>query len=327
MQGGTGTDNLVLMGTGTEAISKFLSFETLSMTGTDWTLTGTGAFTTSTTVGGGFLHVNGQLTSPTVTINGGTLGGTGTIVGAVTNNAQHRARQFDRHAEHHRQLHAGDRFDLHGRGQYDDLRPHQHHRHRDHPGRYHGQPCRRRPASIRSGTSTPFSPPRAASRGTYTTLTDNAAFVDFSLTYDPTNVYLNVISAGVPFHLRRADAEPDGLAAGALQVLGSGPAFNAVAAAQRNRCAARLRLVVRRDPRLADRLAARRQPACARLGVRPAAPGGWRHRGAVCAADFDHCLSAAMRRPMRKMKSQTGRRPWRVRSSARSRRRRPPGRR
>ena len=34
VQGGTGTDNLVLMGTGSEAIDKFLAFETLSMQGT-----------------------------------------------------------------------------------------------------------------------------------------------------------------------------------------------------------------------------------------------------------------------------------------------------
>ena len=36
VQGGTGTHNLVLMGIGTEAISKFLSFETLAMQGTEW---------------------------------------------------------------------------------------------------------------------------------------------------------------------------------------------------------------------------------------------------------------------------------------------------
>ena len=40
VQGGTGNDGLVLMGTGAEAISKFLSFQTLSMQGTSWNLTG-----------------------------------------------------------------------------------------------------------------------------------------------------------------------------------------------------------------------------------------------------------------------------------------------
>jgi len=87
VQGGTGTDNLVLQGTGTESIAKFLSFETLSMQGSNWALTGTGAFTTSTTVTGGVLRINGQLTTPTVTVNaGGTIGGSGTIISNVTVN-------------------------------------------------------------------------------------------------------------------------------------------------------------------------------------------------------------------------------------------------
>ena len=87
VQGGTGTDNLVLTGIGTEAINKFLSFETLSMQGTEWNLTSNGAFATSAQVDSGVLHVNGQLTSPTVTVqSGGTLAGTGTVVGAVTVN-------------------------------------------------------------------------------------------------------------------------------------------------------------------------------------------------------------------------------------------------
>ncbi len=86
VQGGAGTDNLALMGTGTEDIGKFLDFETLSMQGTNWSLTGNTAFSTSTTVEDGVLRVNGQLTSPTVTVMAdGTLGGGGTITGAVGN--------------------------------------------------------------------------------------------------------------------------------------------------------------------------------------------------------------------------------------------------
>jgi outer membrane autotransporter protein len=88
VQGGTGTDNLILKGSGTESIGKFLSFETLSMQGTDWSLTGTGAFTTSADVQSGALRVNGTLTTPTLTIlSGGTVGGTGTIVGTINNAA------------------------------------------------------------------------------------------------------------------------------------------------------------------------------------------------------------------------------------------------
>jgi uncharacterized protein with beta-barrel porin domain len=75
----------VLEGTGTETISKFLNFETLSMQGSDWSLNGAGTFSTGTTIQSGILYVNGQLTSPTVTVApGGTLSGTGTIVGAVS---------------------------------------------------------------------------------------------------------------------------------------------------------------------------------------------------------------------------------------------------
>lgn len=85
VQGGTGVNNLVLLGTGTEDISKFLSFQTLSMQGIVWTLTGTGTFSTSATIASGTLLVNGQLASPLVTVqSGGTLGGVGTIVGATT---------------------------------------------------------------------------------------------------------------------------------------------------------------------------------------------------------------------------------------------------
>ena len=85
VQGGSGTDALVLKGTGSEAISKFLSFETLSMQGADWTLTGNGVFTASAQVQSGILRVNGQLTSPALSVlSGGTLGGDGTVIGAVT---------------------------------------------------------------------------------------------------------------------------------------------------------------------------------------------------------------------------------------------------
>lgn len=89
--GGTGTDNLILEGTGSETISKFSNFETLAMNGSDWTLNGNGTFSTSTAVQAGTLRVTGQLTSPTVAIqNGGTLTGNGTVVGAVTNSGNVR---------------------------------------------------------------------------------------------------------------------------------------------------------------------------------------------------------------------------------------------
>ena len=86
MQGGSGIDNLVLKGKGSEAVDKFLSFETLSMQGADWTLNGVGSFLTSADVARGHLHVNGILTVPTLSmLPRGTLNGNGQIIGAVNN--------------------------------------------------------------------------------------------------------------------------------------------------------------------------------------------------------------------------------------------------
>lgn len=86
VQGGTGTDALVLQGTGAETINKFLSFQTLAMQGTSWTLNGAGTFSTSSEVQSGILAIAGTLTSPTVTVQApATLMGAGTIVGNVVN--------------------------------------------------------------------------------------------------------------------------------------------------------------------------------------------------------------------------------------------------
>lgn len=82
---GTGIDALVLAGTGTENLDRFLNFETFTMNGTAWTLTGAATFSQTATIQAGTLSVNGTLTSPVVTIAaGGTLSGTGTVAGAVT---------------------------------------------------------------------------------------------------------------------------------------------------------------------------------------------------------------------------------------------------
>lgn len=67
MQGGTGTDNLQLTSSGTEAIGKFLDFETLAMQGTRWTLNGTGSFATSAEVE--VDPSNGDKTIVTGTVN------------------------------------------------------------------------------------------------------------------------------------------------------------------------------------------------------------------------------------------------------------------
>ena len=56
------------------------------MQGTDWTLEGTGTFSTSAQVQSGTLRVNGQLTTPSLGVAAaGTLTGNGSIVGDVAN--------------------------------------------------------------------------------------------------------------------------------------------------------------------------------------------------------------------------------------------------
>ena len=86
VQGGAGVDSLVLLGSGTEDAAKFLSFETVSMQGTAWQLTGAGTFATSAEAKSGTLTVAGTLTSPTISIlPTATLTGNGTLIGAVSN--------------------------------------------------------------------------------------------------------------------------------------------------------------------------------------------------------------------------------------------------
>jgi len=86
VKGGTGTDNLILLGAGSESVAKFLNFETLSMQGSAWTLSNNGAFAASAEVSAGVLTVAGTLTSPALDIRAlGTVTGTGTLAGAVSN--------------------------------------------------------------------------------------------------------------------------------------------------------------------------------------------------------------------------------------------------
>ena len=82
-QGGTGTDSAILIGSGSED-DQFLAFEDLTMSGTDWALSGDSTFT-ATTIDSGLLRINGTLTSPVTVGASGVLGGTGTIVGDVSN--------------------------------------------------------------------------------------------------------------------------------------------------------------------------------------------------------------------------------------------------
>ncbi|MDM0036984.1 autotransporter outer membrane beta-barrel domain-containing protein [Variovorax sp. J22P271] len=87
--GGTGTDGVILEGTGT-ASNAFANFETLRMTGTDWTFSGSGAFG-NTQIEAGVLRVSGTLTSP-VTVQAGTQlhigigAASGTVAGNIVDN-------------------------------------------------------------------------------------------------------------------------------------------------------------------------------------------------------------------------------------------------
>lgn len=229
VQGGTGTDNLVLQGTGTESIAKFLSFETLSMQGGDWSVTGTGAFTTSTAVQSGTLRVNGTLTTPSVTVaSAGTLGGGGTIVGNVVNNGI---------------VAPGNSIGtLNIAGNYTQA-----------TGSTYRVEINNTPASdlinitgtatIQSGATVNVVPAAgfytlgyrytiltaAGGRtGTYDTLTYNAPFLDLSLAYDANNVYLDVTRSSVSFQ-QIAQTPNQRAAAYGVESLGSGNrVFNSV---------------------------------------------------------------------------------------------------
>ncbi|MBJ7403006.1 MAG: autotransporter domain-containing protein [Bradyrhizobium sp.] len=92
--GGNDVDTLKFGGTSSATFDlgtlgaglQYDEFEQLAKTGSSvWTLTGTTAFNGATTVDAGGLIVNGTLPS-VVTINGGYLGGTGTVGGIAVNN-------------------------------------------------------------------------------------------------------------------------------------------------------------------------------------------------------------------------------------------------
>ena len=198
--GGTGTDNLILEGTGTESIAKFSNFETLSMQGADWTLSNVGTFGTSTSVQSGTLHVNGTLTSPIVTMAvGGTLAGTGTIVGAVTNNGNvapgnsigtlnitgpYVQAGGSRLTVEVDSSGASDLLSVTGTATIQSGA---------------AVNVEAAPGTYTVGTPSTILTATGGVTGTYDTLTDNAAFVDFALNYDANNVFLDVLQSSVAF--------------------------------------------------------------------------------------------------------------------------------
>lgn len=226
--GGPNADSLVLMGTGTEGINKFSNFETLSMQGTAWTLTGTGTFTTSSTVQSGVLNVNGQLTSPTLTVqSGGTLGGIGTITGAVNNsgniapgNSIGKLNIIGPYTQV-----SGSTYTVEVNSTASDLI------NVTGPATLQAQTgvnVLAAPGSYSVGKRYTILTASGGVTGTYSTLTDNAPFVDFGLFYDPNNVYLDVTRASVGFSSIAQTPNQRAAATGA-EGLGSGnPVFDAL---------------------------------------------------------------------------------------------------
>ncbi len=82
MDGGSGSDDVTLVGSGTED-GDFTNFELLTMAGAEWELSGTSSFN-NIAVESGILRLNGVVTGNVQVAAGGTLGGTGTIYGDVT---------------------------------------------------------------------------------------------------------------------------------------------------------------------------------------------------------------------------------------------------
>ncbi|MCB1591528.1 MAG: autotransporter domain-containing protein [Alphaproteobacteria bacterium] len=83
VDGGVGTDTLTLFGVGTED-DNFLNFESLTMNGDLWTLSGVSSFGTAT-LNSGVLLNNGTATSNVNIGSGATYGGAGTTTGNINN--------------------------------------------------------------------------------------------------------------------------------------------------------------------------------------------------------------------------------------------------
>ena len=85
---GSGNQNtLILQGQGSELLDKFIGFNTLTMQGDEWTLSGNGQFTQQADVLSGTLRLNNStLTTPQLSVDAGAvLAGVGQINGNLTN--------------------------------------------------------------------------------------------------------------------------------------------------------------------------------------------------------------------------------------------------
>jgi outer membrane autotransporter protein len=221
-------DHLTLEGTASESIAKFLNFETLSMQGSDWTLTGVGSFSTSALVGTGLLSVNGTLTSPLVTVDPlARLGGSGTIVGAVTNRGTLAAGNSigTLSVQGSVTFEAGSTLEteVNAAGQTDLVTV-------TGAATINGGNVSVLAASGSYAPSTQYTivSTTAGRTGVFSGVTSNLAFLAPSLTYDANNVYLTLVNNGIDFDA--IGGTPNQRAAGSgVQGLGTGnPIYDAV---------------------------------------------------------------------------------------------------
>lgn len=95
VDGGAGSDSLILSGSGTED-ANFLHFESLTVgypvsdnAVEHWSLSGNNTFATAANLYSGLLSVNGTITTPSVTVDGiAALGGNGRIIGDVSSSGR-----------------------------------------------------------------------------------------------------------------------------------------------------------------------------------------------------------------------------------------------
>jgi outer membrane autotransporter protein len=175
------------------------------------------------------LYVDGQLTSPTTTVqSGGTLGGVGTIIGAVTNSGSiapgnsigtlnivgsYTQASGSQYTTEVTATPTVDLVNITGPATIQ-------------PGA--GVNVLAAPGTYTVGQRYTILTASGGVSGTYSTLTDNAPFVDFGLFYDPNNVYLDVTRASAAF-ASIARTPNQRAAATGVESLGSGNAiFDAV---------------------------------------------------------------------------------------------------
>jgi len=228
VRGGAATDSLVLEGTGSESIAKFLNFETLAMQGAEWSLSGAGSFSTSALVGTGLLSVNGTLTSPLVTVDPlARLGGSGTIIGAVTNKGTLAAGNSigTLSVQGSVTLEAGSTLEteVNAAGQADLVNV-------TGAATINGGTVSVLAASGAYAPSTQYTivSTTAGRTGVFSGVTSNLAFLAPSLTYDANNVYLTLVNNGIDFDA--IGGTPNQRAAGSgVEGLGTGnPIYDAV---------------------------------------------------------------------------------------------------